>query len=184
MADELCGEARLRALVDVLGRADLLDETVAHDGDAVGEVERFFLIVGHIKKGDAGALLYVLEFALHLLAQFEVERAERLVQQQQLRLQNQRAGNGDTLPLSAGELGRHALFKALQRHQAQHFPHAALALVLFHAAHAQAVGDVPTHVHMRKERVTLKYGIDVAFLRRQGGDVRAVQKHTAAVRRC
>ena len=80
MADELGGKARLRALVDVFGRADLLNEAVAHDGNAVGEVERLLLVVRDVEEGNAGALLYVLELALHLLAQLEVECAQGLVQ--------------------------------------------------------------------------------------------------------
>ena len=65
----------------------------------------------------------------------------------------------------------------------QHFPHATGALALFHAAQAQAVGDVFFHIHVREKGVALKHGVDVALLRRQGGDVRPVQKHAARVRR-
>ena len=86
LADKLGGEARPRTLVDVLGRADLLNEAVAHDGDAVGKVERLLLIVGDVEESDAGALLDVLQLALHLLAQLQVERAQRLVQQKEPRL--------------------------------------------------------------------------------------------------
>ena len=45
------------------------------------------------------------QFELHLLAELEVERAERLVEQQHLGLVHDRAGQGDTLALAAGELG-------------------------------------------------------------------------------
>ena len=49
--------------------------------------------------------LDLLELDLHLLAELEVEGAERLVEQQHLGPVDQRAGQGDPLPLAAGELG-------------------------------------------------------------------------------
>ena len=47
-----------------------------------------------------------LDFDLHLLAQLLVERAERLVHQQQARRRNQGARHRDALLLAAGELAR------------------------------------------------------------------------------
>ena len=44
--------------------------------------QRFFLVVGDIDEGDARALLDALELDLHVLAQLEVQGAERLVEQQ------------------------------------------------------------------------------------------------------
>ena len=49
--------------------------------------------------------LDALELDLHLAAQLEVERAERLVEQQHLGVVDQGAGQGDALLLPAGELG-------------------------------------------------------------------------------
>ena len=46
-------EARLRAQVDVLGRAYLLDAAFIHDGQTIGHGERFFLVVGYQEEGDA-----------------------------------------------------------------------------------------------------------------------------------
>ena len=43
-----------RPLVDLLGRADLLDAAVAHDGDTVGQRERLGLVVRHEQRGRAG----------------------------------------------------------------------------------------------------------------------------------
>ena len=44
----------------------------------------------------------MLELDLHLLAQLQVERAERLVEQQHLRPVDERAGQRDPLSLAAG----------------------------------------------------------------------------------
>ena len=67
------------------------------------------LIVRHVHERDADVLLDALELDLQLLAQAQVERAERLVEQQRARPVDQRAGERDALLLAAGELRRLAL---------------------------------------------------------------------------
>ncbi len=61
--------------------------------------------------------LDALELDLHLAAQLEVERAERLVEQQHLGVVDQRAGERDALLLAAGELGRLAARELGHLHQ-------------------------------------------------------------------
>ena len=56
----------------------------------------------HEREADLG--LDPLELELHLAAQLEVERAERLVEQQHLGTVDDRAGQRDALLLAAGEL--------------------------------------------------------------------------------
>ena len=60
--------------------------------------------MGDEDEGDADLALDLLELDLHLLAQLEVERAERLVEQQHPGPVDQRAGQRDPLPLAAGQL--------------------------------------------------------------------------------
>jgi hypothetical protein len=62
--------------------------------------------VGDVDEGDADLALDALELDLHLLAQLEVQRAERLVEQQHLRAVDDRPGQRDALALAAGELRR------------------------------------------------------------------------------
>ena len=90
-------------LVDLAGRADLLDAAVVEHRDPVREGQRLLLVVGHEEERDADVALDRLELDLHLLAQLEVEGAERLVEQQHLGPVDQRAGEGHALPLAAGE---------------------------------------------------------------------------------
>ena len=71
------------------------------------------------------SLLQALQLQLHLLAQLEVQRAQRLVQKQHLRLVDQAAGDGHALLLAAGHLADAAAFEALQAHDLQHIPHLA-----------------------------------------------------------
>ena len=52
-------------------------------------------------KGDADPLLNFAQFGTHVLAQLEVKRRQRLVQEQHVRFGTQRAGNRHPLPLAA-----------------------------------------------------------------------------------
>ena len=114
-ADEAGDELGRRALVDLGGRADLLDPAVVEDREAVAHRERLLLVVRHVDERDADLALDALELDLHLLAQLEVERAERLVEQQQPRAVDDRARERDALALAAGELGRLARAVAARR---------------------------------------------------------------------
>jgi hypothetical protein len=67
----------------------------------VGHAERLVLVVGDEHEGDAHPPLERLQLALHLLAELEVERAQRLVEQQHLRLEHEGAGQRHPLPLPA-----------------------------------------------------------------------------------
>ncbi len=101
LADEGGDEGGGGIVVDVAALGDLLDHAVAHHRDMVGHGERLALIVGDIDEGDADALLDGAQLAAHMLAQLEVERGERLVEQKHLRLGAQRAGDRDPLLLAA-----------------------------------------------------------------------------------
>ena len=136
-----------------------------------------------IDEGDAQLLLQALELDLHLTAQLEVERAERLIEQQQLRLEREGAGDGDALALAAGELAGHAPRVLAHLHELKHLAHALVDGAFIHAAQAQAVGDVLFDVHMGKERVALEDGIHRPLFGRQVGHVPPAEEHAALVGR-
>ena len=98
--------SRLAGLrIDLMRRAVLLQPSAVHDGDLVGQRERFGLIVGDIDEGDAGAALEdCLSSRAHALAQLGVEVGERLVEQENFRLDHEAARKRDALLLAAGEL--------------------------------------------------------------------------------
>ena len=96
---------------------------------------------------------------LHLLAQLQVERAERLVEQQHMRLVDQRARQRHPLALAARQLRRAALADARQSHQGQQLVGAPRALGRGHLAHHQRIGDVVAHAHVREQRVVLEHGV-------------------------
>jgi len=58
--------------------AELLDHAVAHHRDPVGHRQRLLLVVGDVDERDADLALDPLQLDLHLLAQLQVQRAERL----------------------------------------------------------------------------------------------------------
>ena len=59
-----------------------------------------------VDERDPDLVLDPLQLELHLLAQLQVERAERLVEEQHARVVDERAGERDALLLAAGELAR------------------------------------------------------------------------------
>ena len=93
-------------LVDLGGRAHLGDPALVEHGQAVAHGQRLLLVVRDVDERDPDLGLDALELALHLQAQLEVERAQRLVEQQDLRPVDDRPGQRHPLALPAGELAR------------------------------------------------------------------------------
>ena len=83
-ADEAGDELGGGVLVHVGRRADLLDAALAEHREAIAHRQRFFLVVGDVGEGDADLALELLQLDLQFLAQLEIQRAQRLVEQQQL----------------------------------------------------------------------------------------------------
>ena len=71
-------------LVDLGGRADLLDPALVEHREAVAHRERLLLVVRDVDEGDAELLLDPLQLDLELLPELQVECAERLVEEQRL----------------------------------------------------------------------------------------------------
>ena len=81
-------------------RALLYDAAFVHDHDIVG----FFDGREPVGDDDGGAVLHqVFQCRLNQPLGFVVQRAGGLIQNQNRRVSQQRAGNGDTLPLPAGK---------------------------------------------------------------------------------
>ena len=88
---------------------ELLDLAGVHDRDPVAHRERLLLVVGHVHERDPDLGLDALELDLELAAELEVERAERLVEEQHVGPVHERPGERDPLLLAAGQLVRLAL---------------------------------------------------------------------------
>ena len=88
-------------VVDLARRADLLDLAVVHHRDPVGDLHRLLLIVGHEHGGHTLLVVQAPQPLPQLCADGRVEGAERLVEQQHLRLDGERARQRHPLALSA-----------------------------------------------------------------------------------
>ena len=159
--------------------------TVGRPSPAEGRIEGF--LRKDEAKSDAHLLLDPLELDLHVLAQLQIQGAQRLVQQQHLGLVHQGPCDGHPLLLAAGERVRLSVFKALETHDFQHLQDPGADL-LFGKADGPLAGGIPgiwnpfepqaesnifKDVQMWKKGVLLKHGIDLAPV---GGNV--INPHT------
>jgi hypothetical protein len=124
-----------------------------------------------VHEGDAEVVLQRLDEELHLLAELEVQGAERLVEEQHARTVHERARERDPLLLPAGELSRLALLVAGELDELEDLEHAAAQVAALDAPAAQAEGDVLVDREVREERVALEDRVHVPLVRRQPGHV-------------
>src|SRR5262245_30466313 len=151
---------RQRALSRQLNRDDVLDAggpRREHD-DAVGEEHSLVDLVSHEQRGGLGAREDFQQFHLHEFARLRVERGERLVEQQELRLYRESARDIHALAHAAGELVRIVLGKASESDELDQRARALLALGLGEPAlQVEAVGHVLDDRAPWKQAVMLEH---------------------------
>ena len=180
-AEEVRDEAVARPVID-LGRAvDLLHLPVVQHHHVVAERERLVLVVGDEDGGDVELPLQASQLAPHLLPQLAVEGGQRLVEQQDVGLEHDGAGQRHALLLPAGKLVRLALAVAAQAHGLQRPLDLLLHLAAGELPDAQREGHVVEDRHVREERVALEHQPHVALARGRPGDVAAADQDRAAV---
>src|SRR5208283_1186123 len=182
-ADEIRDEAALRSQIDIGRRADLLDPAVAHYSEPVGERQRFVLIMRDDDESGVELALNLLELELRLLAQFSVEGAERLVEQQELRPRRQRPGERHALLLAARDLVDAARAKVRQLNDVEKLLNSFFHSLSREPLAAQAKGDVLEDVEMRKQRIGLEHHIDRPPVGRQAGKIAALERKPPRVGR-
>ena len=133
--------------------------------------------MGNVDERDAHLLLDAFKFLLHVLAQPEVQSPERLVQKEDLGPVHQSTGDSHALLLAAGKTGDLAVLEALERNNLQHLGHALVDLGLGNLLRPQAESDVVVYVQMREQSVLLKYGVHLAFVRRNVVDALPVKQN-------
>ena len=182
LAEKFGGEAVARRAVEVARLALLDDAPAVHDDDAVGKRHRLGLVVGDVDRRDAEAALQGADILAQLLAQFGVEIGERLVEKQDVRLDDERASERDALLLTAGELARIAFAERGEIDQVENAPSTRRRdLVARNAPHLEAEGDIGFDGHVRKQRVGLEHQADIAVLGRQAVDAPLAEADLAAV---
>ncbi len=97
---------------DLVGRPDLFDAAGIHDHNAVGDLNRFVLIVSDEEGGDLELALELFDPAPEFFADHGIQSTEWFVQQEDPRFDGQRARQGNPLALSARQLRGQTIFKS------------------------------------------------------------------------
>jgi hypothetical protein len=140
----------------------------------VGDGQRLLLVVRHVQHGQRKRLLELADLLAHAPPQLRVEVRQRLVEEQHLGLEHERAGDRDALLLAAGELRGQP---ALEPGEPEHPELGRLRAV--HAHRHRAVADVVQHRHVREQRVGLEHHRHVALVGGAQRDVGAADQHAA-----
>src|SRR5918911_192588 len=98
------GSTRTGPVLAPAGRGGLLHAALVDDHDLLGDLQRLLLVVRDEDRRHVDLVVEAAQPGAQLLAHARVERAERLVEQQDLRLDGERAGEGHALALAAREL--------------------------------------------------------------------------------
>ena len=94
---------------------------IAHQDDAIGERDRLFDNVRYHHDRFLGLPPDGDEVVVQFCRRFGIERGERLVEQQNLRVDSERTSDADTLALAAGEIRWIFLREHLHVHRSQTF---------------------------------------------------------------
>ena len=156
---------------------------VTHDADPIRQHQRLGLIMSDVDERGAERSLQLFQLDLHVLTEFEVERSQRFVEQQQGGLQHQAACDGHSLPLTARQLVDAFAGGAVQPHALEHGVAATQALVARDSTPSQPERDVLTHRHHGKQGELLEYHVDGAAIRRDVAHARAADDDVAGIGR-
>ena len=125
----------------------------------------------HEDEGAADLAMDAAQFLLHPMAQLEIERRQRLVEQQDLGAHDESAGKRDALLLTAREAVDAALAERFEAHQAQRLCHTGDDLLarpfLQRKAEAHILGDG----QVGKEPVALEHHVGRPLFGAEPGDV-------------
>ena len=169
-------------MIQLIRRADLHELAVFQDRDAVGDAEGFLLIVRDVDGGEAGRLADATDLGTHLVTQLCIEIAEWFIEQEAIRLDGERAGEGDALLLAAGEFVRATLGVFVHLDELEHFIDASGAGFDRRVADIQAELHVLPDGHVGPQRVALEAHDGVAAIGAERRHVPIVEHHSPAAR--
>ena len=168
--------------IKLVGRAGLDDPALAQHGDALAHGQRLELVGGGVHHGHAELAVQPLELGAGVVAQLGVEIGQRLVEQQEVGLLDQRAADREALLLAAGQGGGPARERVADaEHRGDRIDPLA-DLGAGYPALAQRVGEIVEGREMRVEREGLEDHRHVAALHRGIGDVAAGKEDPAGIR--
>ena len=138
--------------------------------------------MGHVQRRDAQTRLHLTDLLAQLHAHLGVERRQRLVEQQDGRLDGECAGQGDALLLAARQLVRVVADALGQSDQAEQLLGALATVDTRLLAHAHAELDVLPSRHVGEQAVRLEHHAHVAFGGRHADEVGAVDQQLSVGR--
>ncbi|MDJ0989849.1 MAG: hypothetical protein QNI85_07540, partial [Desulfobacterales bacterium] len=164
--------------VPALESPGLYGLTVAAGHQCFGESGNVFGIVGHHDHGGVERLQHATEFRAHAYAQRRVQRAERLVQQEETRRRGQRSRQGRTLLLPSRKRGRTLSGQMSQTETLEKRVNPPnLSPLHSPPQRLQAESDVFPYRAVRKKRVVLEDISDAAAPRRPVDPRFSIEKH-------
>ena len=162
-AERRIGDQRGVALARPAGRHDV-DEAAGpcrHHRDAVRQHRRLVQRMRDQHHRCSGFAPEPQQFLAHQQARLLVERAERLVEQNETRPQHERARDADALAHAAGQLRRIGAAETGEAHECKRLVHAAANFRAIGAGPAQAECDIVPHVEPREAGIFLKHNPDL-----------------------
>ena len=177
--DEAGNELVVRLIVQVHGRIDLLDVAELHDDDTGAHGHRFDLVMGNIDEGRLQALVQRRDLGTHGGTQLSVQVGQRLVEQEDLRVTNQRTAQRDTLSLAAAHFLGLTLKIILDVQHLGRLHDPLFDLFFGHFTVSQAKRHVLVHRHMRVQRIALEHHSNITILRLHVVDQRVTDEHVA-----
>ncbi len=124
--------------------------------------------MGHHDRGHTELAVNLLEALPKLHPGLQIERAERLVEQQNLRLVGERPRHRDPLLLPPGELGRIAMAEAGKPDQIEKAVDLFIALFARGPSNPKAEADILGDGHMPEKGVVLEDKTDISLLGGEG----------------
>ena len=167
-ADEALGGGVLRGGEDVVGVAELDDAPCLHHRDAVGQRAHHLHLVGDQHDGQPELLVDPAQQRQDLAGGLRVQRAGRLVGEQDARAGGQCAGDAHALLLPARELLDVGVRLVGEADEVQQLGDPCPVLLPGHAGDLQRVGDVAPHGARGEEVELLEDHPDVAAYLAQG----------------
>ena len=158
---------------DLGGRTFLGDPALQHDGHPVGHGEGLVVVVRDEDRGGAGRDEDLPQVPGEPVPQRPVQRAERLVEQQQLGVGGQRPGERDALLLAAGEGGGAAVGIPGQPDEIEQLGDPGGPRAAPRAAQPQRVADVVAHARLGEELPVLEHQGEATLVRGHAGEVGA-----------
>ena len=145
-----------RSADQLLGSAGLDDVAVAHDHDVVAQLEGLGQVVGDEHHRLADLIVEAQDLVLHVAPDQRIEGAERLIEEHDLGIHGEGAGQPDSLLHPTGELIRIAVRMAGEPDQIDHRVGPCVARRLLLAADLEGIADVVDDAPVRQQPEVLE----------------------------